>query len=121
MQKLDLWPGFDDVLGSFIHVFFEIVDEQRSQFCHLLFEVCTASPALGRVQHLVRNARTRFWYIEVEGVVHLVFLLRKLAGMDGIQDGTGILQRTALATRSATCTCPASVEQPSIGVVLRDL
>lgn len=41
--------------------------------------------------------------------------------MDGVEDGTSVLERATLATLGVTGTGPTSVEQPGVGLVLLDL
>lgn len=41
--------------------------------------------------------------------------------MDSVEDGTGVLERAALAAGSGAGTDPASVEEPGVGLVLLDL
>src|SRR4051794_13757141 len=96
-RKLDLWSSFDDLLGRLVTVLLEIFHKQRTQFCHFLLEVGTASPALRRVQHLGRNAGARLWHIQVECLVSFILHLSELTRVDRVKDGTGVLQRTAFA------------------------
>src|ERR1700733_2595577 len=119
--KLDLWSSLDDLLRSLITILLEILHKQCAQLCHFLLEVGTASPALRRVQHLGRNAGARLWYMQVECLVSFILYLRELAGMNRVKDGASVFQRTAFAASGGTCTCPASVEKPCIGVVVGDL
>ena len=58
---------------------------------------------------------------EVEDVVGLVLGLGELAAVDGVEDGTGVLQRATLAASGGASTDPAGVQQPSVGLVLLDL
>ena len=41
--------------------------------------------------------------------------------MDGVQDGTGVLQRATLATGGSASANPTGVQQPGVGLVLGDL
>lgn len=59
--------------------------------------------------------------MEVEGVVDFVVGLGELAGVDGVEDGTGIFEWAALATGGGSGTDPAGVQEPGVGLVLGDL
>jgi len=59
--------------------------------------------------------------VEVEDGVHLVLDVEELAAVDGVEDGAGVLERATLAAGGGAGADPAGVEQPSVGLVLRDL
>lgn len=59
--------------------------------------------------------------MEVEHWVDLVLGLGEFAAVDGVQDGTSVLQRATLASGRGASANPAGVEQPRVDLVLSDL
>lgn len=84
-------------LRSLILVLLEVLHEQRAQLLDLALEVCSAVPALGRVEQLVGDVGAGLGDGEVEGLVGLVLDVGELARVDGVQDGASVLERAALA------------------------
>lgn len=120
-HHLNLRAGLDDIGGSLIGVLLEVLVEKDAELLDLALEVSSTRPALGRVKKLVRDVGAGLWHLEVEGLVGLVLDLCQLSAVDGVEDGTGVLERAALATGGSTSTDPAGVEQPGICLVLLDL
>lgn len=58
---------------------------------------------------------------QIEDWVGLVFDFGELATVDGIEDGSSVFQGASLSSGGSASTDPASVEQPCVGVVVRDL
>ena len=121
-RALDHRSGLDDLWGSLRLVLLEVLVEELAQLGDLLGEaVTTGGPSLGWVEQLRRDVGARLGHLEVEDVVVLILNLGELARVNGIQDGTSVLQRATLATLEGTGTNPAGVEQPGVGVVVLDL
>ncbi|KAL2286875.1 hypothetical protein FJTKL_06400 [Diaporthe vaccinii] len=119
---LDHGSGLDDVLGSLRLILLEVLVEELAELGDLLREaISTGSPCLSWVEQLRRNVGAGLRHLEVENVVVLILNLGELARVDGIKDGTSVLQRATLATLEGTSTNPAGVEQPGVGVVVLDL
>lgn len=59
--------------------------------------------------------------MKVESLVRLVLGLGELTAVDGVQDGTRVLERATLATSGSAGTDPAGVEQPGVDLVILDL
>jgi hypothetical protein len=104
-----------------VGVLLEVLVEELAKLGDLLLEVRGTSPALGRVEELVGNARAGLGDREVEGLVDLVLLVGELAGVDGVEDGASVLERATLAVVFDTSTGPAGVEEPGVGVVRGNL
>lgn len=120
-HSTNLRPCGLDLRCRLILVLLEVLEEQRTKLVHLILEVGRASPALGRVQQIVRHIGARRGDLKPENVVCFVRALGKLAAVDGIQDRPGVLEGAALATSSGTSSDPAGVEEPCVGAVFLDL
>jgi hypothetical protein len=118
---LDLGTGLDDILGGLARVLLEVVVEELTKLLDLSIEVGGTSPALGRVEDLVGNVAAGLGDLQVEGLVSLVLVVGELAAVDGVEDGTGVLERATLAASGGTGTDPTGVEEPGVGLVLLDL
>lgn len=115
-------PSLDNVLSGFAGVLLEVLDEQAAELSDLLVEALVASgPSLLRVEKLTGDAGAGGGDLEVEDVVVLVLDLGKLATMDGVEDGAGVLERASLAALRETGADPSGVEQPGVGIVVLDL
>jgi len=119
--NLNLRAGRDDLGGSFIRVLLVVFVEQLSKLGDFSGEVSLAGPRLGGVEKIVWDAGARLGDLKVEDAVVLVLGLSELTRVDGVEDGTSVLQRATLATGGGTGTDPTGVEQPSVGIVGGDL
>lgn len=99
MVYLHLRSRLDHLRSGLVRVLLEVLLEQTTELRDLVLEAGSASPALGRVEELVGDARAGLGDREVEGVVGLVLNLRKLAGVNGVEDGSGVFERAALACK----------------------
>lgn len=88
--------SLEDFGGGLVLVLLEVLHEELAELLDLALEVGGAVPRLGGVEELVGDVGAGLGYREAEGVVSLVFDLCELAGVDGIQDGTGVLEWAAL-------------------------
>jgi hypothetical protein len=118
---LTLGRSGQDLRGGLVRVLLEVLVEELTKLGDLLLEVGGSSPALGRVEKLVRNTRAGLGDGEVEGLVDLVLLIGELAGVDGVEDGASVLKRATLAVVLDSSTGPAGVKKPGVGVVRGDL
>lgn len=115
------WAGSNDLRSSLISVLLEVVVEEDTKLGHLLLKVGRTSPGSLGVKKLRRHARARGWDVKVEGVVDFIFGLGEITRVDGIEDGTSVLEGAALAASGCASTNPAGVEEPGVGRVLADL
>lgn len=113
--------GGNHLLGSLVRVLGEVLVEEASQLVDLVLEARRGSPAVLGVQQLRRHAGAAGGHVQVEDVVGLVLGLGQLAVVDGVQNGTRVLERAALAAGGGASADPSGVQQPGVGVVLRDL
>lgn len=113
--------GLDDFLGGLISVLGEVLVEELGELVDLVREAGCGGPAVLGVEQLGGNARAALGDVEVEDVVGLVIGLGELAVVDGVEDGTGVLQRATLTASGGTSTNPAGVEEPGVSLVLGDL
>jgi hypothetical protein len=120
-DALALGRSGQDLGSGLVRVLLEVLVEELAKLGDLLLEVRSTSPALGGVEKLIGNARAGLGDREVEGLVDLVLLVGKLAGVDGVEDGASVLERATLAVVLDTSTGPAGVEEPGVGVVRGDL
>lgn len=117
----NMWSGLHDFCRSLILVLLKVVHEQPAQLLDLTLEVRSTIPRLRWVEQLIRNVRAGLWYREAESLIGLVLDLRELTGVNGVKNGTGVLERATLAAGGSTRTDPAGVEEPSVGLVFLDL
>lgn len=110
----------DDFLGCLVSVLLEVGVEKLGKLVDFIAERGLGGPAVSGVQQLAGHAGAGLGDIEVEDIVDLVLGLSKLAAVDGVEDGTSVLQRATLAAGGGASADPAGVEQPSIGLVLLD-
>lgn len=120
--NLDGWTSGLDLWGGLVSVFLEVLNKLTSQRADLLLErSLTLGPCVDRIEKLRWNTWTGLWNMQVEHRELLVLDLAQRTVVDGIQNGSGVLQWTSLATSSGRGTSPTSIEQPSVGIVLGDL
>lgn len=91
-SHLHLRRSSEDLRRGLVGVLLEVLAEQLAELGDLALEVRGAGPALGRVEELVGHAGAGLGDGEVEGLVDLVLLLGELAGVDGVEDGAGVLE-----------------------------
>ena len=115
------WASLDDLLCCLVGVLGEVLVEQLGELVDLVLEAGGCSPAVLGVQKLRGNVGAALGHVKVENIVDLVLGVGQLAAVDGVQDGTGVLERATLTASGGASANPAGVEQPSIGLVLRDL
>lgn len=119
---LDNGAGLDDVLGGLALVLGEVLAEELTQLDNLGVEAVLAScPSLGGVEELGGDVGAGLGDLEVEDIVVLVLDIGELARVNGVEDGTGVLEGASLAALSETGTNPTGVEEPGVGVVSLDL
>lgn len=111
----------DDLRGGLIRVLLEVLVEQLTQLGDFVREASGGGPAVLGVKQLVRNTRAVLRNVQVEGVIDFIVGLGEVTAVDGVEDGTGVLERATLATGGSTGTNPAGVEQPGVSLVLGDL
>ena len=99
----------------------EVLVEQLGELVDLVREAGGSGPAVLGVQKLIRHTGAALGHVKVEDVVSLVLSLGELAAVDGIEDGTSVLERATLAAGGGASTNPSGVEKPGVGLVLRDL
>jgi hypothetical protein len=87
----------NDILGGLILILLEVLHEQLAQLLDLAPEVRSAIPRLGRVEQLVGDVGAGLGDGEVEDLVVFEFGVGELAGVDGVEDGAGVLERAALS------------------------
>jgi hypothetical protein len=122
ISPLYLGTGLDNVLGGLALVLGEVLTEELAQLDNLLLEaVGTGSPGLGGVQEIIRHIGARLGDLEVEDLVRLVLDIVELATVDGVENGTSVLERATLAALGVAGTDPAGVEEPGVGLVLVNL
>jgi hypothetical protein len=92
-----LGTGVADLLARFIGVVLEVLVEQLAELRDLFLEIRTTSPALLGVEKLVWNVRALLGDVQIENIVGLVFGLGQFTAVDGIEDGTRILEGTTFA------------------------
>jgi len=120
-STLDLRTGLDDLLGGLARVLLEVVVEENTKLLDLALEVGGTGPALGGVEDLVGNVAAGLGDLQVEGLVGLVLVVGELAAVDGVENGTSVLEGATLAAGGGTGTDPTGVEEPGVGLVLLDL
>lgn len=120
-NNLNLRTGLDDLLSSLVGVLLEVLVEQSAELLDLALEVCGTRPALGRVKQLIGDVGASLGHREVEGVVDLVLDVCELAAVDGVENGTSVLERATLAAGGGAGSDPTGVEEPCVGLVLLDL
>lgn len=121
-SDLDNGAGGLDVVGSLGLVLLEVLDEETTELLDLLLEaVLAGSPGSGGVEQLVGNAGAGLGNLEVEDLVRLVGGLGELTRVDGVEDGTSVLERAALAALGVAGTDPTGIEEPGVGLVLLNL
>lgn len=113
--------GSNHFFCCLVRVLGEVVVEQLAKLVDLILEAGRRRPAVLGVEQLGRHTSAVLGDVQVEGVVHLVVGVGQLAVVDGVQDGTGVLERATLTTSGGTSTNPSGVEEPCVGLVLRDL
>lgn len=104
-----------------VSVLLEVLVEELGKLGDLAGERSRGGPAFLGVEELIGNAGAGLGHIEVEDGVDFIFDIGKFTIVDGVQDGTSVLQWATLTTSGSASTDPTSVEQPGIGLVLGDL
>mmetsp|Transcript_3001 Transcript_3001/g.5561 ORF Transcript_3001/g.5561 Transcript_3001/m.5561 type:complete len:365 (+) Transcript_3001:212-1306(+) len=98
----------------------EVLIEKPGQLLTLLVVGRLISPSFARVQDFRRNLAALLWNLKVEHWQSFVLGLFELAVVDAVDDGTGVLQRKALAL-SVGSAGPSGVDEPAVGAMLRYL
>jgi len=91
-----VWTTLDDLLGGLVFVLLEVLHEELAELLDFALEVGGAVPGLSRVEELVGDVGAGLGDGEAEGFVGLVFDVGELAGVDGVEDGAGVLEGAAL-------------------------
>lgn len=120
-NPLNLGSGGEDIGSSLVGVLLEVLVEQDSKLGDLVLEGSGGGPALLGVEELAGDTGAGSGDGQVEGSVGLVLGLGELAVVDGVQDGTGVLERATLAASGGTGANPAGVQEPGVDLVLLDL
>lgn len=119
---LSLRAGGNNLRESLRSVLLEVLVEELAELGNLLVELVLASgPGTGGVEDLVGDVGGGLGDLQVEDTEVLVLDLGELAGVDGVEDRSGVLQGASLATVEVGLAGPASVEEPCVGVVLGHL
>lgn len=118
---LGLGSGSQNLGSGLVRVLLEVLVEELAELVDLVGEGGGRSPAVLGVEKLIGNAGAGLGHRQVEDVVGLVLGLGELTRVDGVEDGTSVLERATLAARGGTGTHPAGVQEPSISLVLLDL
>jgi len=82
--------GLENILGSLVLVLLEVLHEQLAKLVDLFLEVGCTVPGLSRVEQIVGNVGASLRYRQPEGLVGLKFDLGEFAGMNGVQNGSGV-------------------------------
>ena len=120
-NPLNLGSGGEDIGSSLVGVLLEVLVEEDSKLGDLVLEGSGGGPALLGVEELAGDTGAGGGDGQVEGSVGLVLGLGELAVVDGVQDGTGVLERATLAASGGTGADPAGVQEPGVDLVLLDL
>lgn len=119
---LDAGAGGNDVGGGLALVLLEVLVEELAQLDDLALEAVSAGgPGLLGVQQVLRDVGAGLGNLQVEDVVVLELNLGELARVDGVEDGTSVLEGASLAALGETGTDPTGVEKPGVGLVLLNL
>lgn len=113
--------GGEDIGGGLIRVLLEVLVEEDSKFGDLILEGSGGGPALLRVKELAGDTGAGSRHGQVEGSVVLVLSLGQLAAVDGIQNGTSVLERATLAASGGASANPTGVQEPGVNLVLLNL
>jgi hypothetical protein len=90
--------SLENLRGGFILVLLEVLHEQLAKLIDLFLEIGRTIPGFGRVEQLVRNVGASLWYRQAEGLVGLELDLGELAGVNGVQNGSGVFPTTRVST-----------------------
>lgn len=120
-NPLNLGSSGEDIGSSLVGVLLEVLVEEDSKLGDLVLEGSGGGPALLGVEELAGDTGAGGGDGQVEGSVGLVLGLGELAVVDGVQDGTGVLERATLAASGGTGADPAGVQEPGVDLVLLDL
>lgn len=115
------WAGSNDLWSSLISVLLEVVVEEDTKLGHLLLKVGRTSPGSLGVKKLRRHAGAGGWDVKVEGVVDFIFSLGEITRVDGVENGTSVLEGATLAASGGAGTNPTGVKEPGVGRVFADL
>lgn len=119
---LSLRAGSNDLGDSHVLVLLKVLVEQLAELGDLLGELLLSSgPGSGGVEDLRRHVGGGLGNLEVENVKVLVLDLGELTRVDGVQNGSSVLERASLASVGVRLAGPSGVEQPGVGVVLGHL
>lgn len=118
---LDHGTGRNDLLGSLVRVLGEVLIEELGELGHLILERSGRGPGVLGIEELGRDAGAGLRNVQVEDVVGLVVGLGKVAAVDGVEDGPGVLERATLAAGGGAGADPTGVEEPGVGLVGGDL
>lgn len=116
-----LGSGSENLGGGLVGVLLEVFVEECAELVDLILEGGGGGPAVLGVEELVGDTGAGSGDGQVEDVVGLVLGIGELAAVDGVQDGTSVLERATLAAGGGTGTDPTGVEQPGVGLVLLNL
>lgn len=83
--------------------------------------VAAGSPGLLGVQQIIGHVGAGLGHLQVEDLVVFKLGVGELAGVDGVEDGAGVLEGASLAALGEAGADPAGVEQPGVGLVLLNL
>lgn len=122
MTPLHAGASGNDVLSSLALVLLKVLAEELAQLDNLLVEaVAAGGPGLLGVQQIIGHVGAGLGHLQVENVVVLKLGVGELAGVDGVEDGAGVLEGASLAALGEAGADPAGVEQPGVGLVLLNL
>jgi len=116
------WRSLLNILSSLALILLEVLQEELAKLLNLSLEALgTSSPGVLGVEQLRGHTGAGLGHLEVEDLIGLVLDLGQLSRVDGVEDGTRVLERAALASLGEAGADPTGVEQPGVGVMLLDL
>lgn len=109
------------LLGGLALVLLEVLVEQLAQLVDLVLEAGGGDPAPLGVEQLAGNTGAALGDVQVEDLVGFVLNIGELTAVNGIEDGTSVLQWATLTASGGASANPAGVEQPGVSLVFGDL
>lgn len=118
---LELGTSSQGFWSRLIFVRLKVLDKHGSDLVECVCEFLgRALPDLAGVEQFVRHVGDLGGHLEVKDLVVRVLGVGQFAAVDGVENGTGVLERATLGD-ARLATDPAGVDQPGIGLVLGHL
>ena len=111
-----MWSSKPDILRNVLLIERERLLEHARKLPDLPLESLLIGPRHTGVQQFPRDALNRGGYRQPKRPEALVVRLGKLAGVDGVDDGTRVFERAPLACAEFPA-CPARVDEPAVDFV----